>query len=69
VNLFHPGCVEPLKREVHRALGILAGVCCAYNAGAWIVRRQTHSAMNVLIYALIVALEQAHVDHHKAAIK
>jgi hypothetical protein len=69
MNLFRPGSCEPLKRDVHRALGLLAGVCCVYNAGAFLARRQPHSAMNVLVYALIVALEHAHVDHHRAACK
>jgi hypothetical protein len=58
-----------MKREIHRSLGILAGVCCLYNTGAWLARGQTHSAINLVVYALIVALEREHVHHHHQACK
>ena len=58
---------EPLKACVHATLGILAGVCFAYNLAVW--RRQRHEApwpvrANLLIYAWVMAWESLVVRHH-----
>jgi hypothetical protein len=67
MNLLLPGCLEPLKREVHRSLGILAGVCLAYNLAAFALRRSPHLGANAVAYALLLALEVQHVHNHHQA--
>jgi hypothetical protein len=36
----------------------------AYNAAAWLRRRQPHLAINAVLYAALTAWEQQHVAHH-----
>jgi hypothetical protein len=36
----------------------------AYNAAAWVRRRQSHLAINATIYVAAVFWEQRHVAHH-----
>jgi hypothetical protein len=36
----------------------------AYNAAAWMRRRQTHLAVNAAIYIAAAVWEQRHVAHH-----
>jgi hypothetical protein len=36
----------------------------AYNAAAWVRRRQSHLAINATIYIAAVFWEQRHVAHH-----
>src|SRR5215217_440757 len=63
------GNCEPLKLGVHGlALGI-AAVCGAYNAAAWLSRREQHLAVNAVLYAALIAFEQRHVAHHFAEIR
>jgi hypothetical protein len=63
------GNCEPLKLGVHAlALG-LAVVCGAYNAAAWLSRRERHLAINTVLYAALIAFEQQHVAHHIAEIR
>jgi hypothetical protein len=38
----------------------------AYNAAAWIRRRQRHLAINAVIYIAAAIWEQRHVAHHLA---
>jgi phage terminase large subunit GpA-like protein len=55
---------EGIKLGVHGlALG-LSALMCAYNAAAWLQRRQRHLAVNTLVYAGAIVLEQQHVAHH-----
>lgn len=61
----HPGELEPLKANVHRALGTLAGVCAVYNLSAWLVRREKHLLVNGFLYALLTAVEHEQVKHHQ----
>lgn len=62
--LLNSGEHETLKGSVHAALGLLAGVCAAYNVLAWAKRRETHLAVNAAIYGALVALECRKVAHH-----
>ena len=63
------GNCERLKLGVHAtALGI-AALCGLYNAAAWLSRREQHLALNALMYAALVAVEQRHVAHHIAELR
>jgi hypothetical protein len=63
------GNCEELKLGVHAlALGV-AALCGAYNAAAWLSRREPHLAVNTLMYAALIAFEQQHVSHHIAEIR
>ncbi len=60
------GNCEELKLGVHAlALGV-AALCGAYNAAAWLSRRERHHAINTVMYAALIAFEQQHVAHHIA---
>jgi hypothetical protein len=63
-QLCQSGTAEPLKLAIH--CGMLAGAvaCCAYNAAAWAYRRETHNAVNAIVYGMLCCLEWAHVRHH-----
>jgi hypothetical protein len=63
------GQCETLKAGVHATALGLAAVMGIYNAAAWLSRRQTHLAVNAVLYTLMTAWEQKHVAHHLAAIK
>jgi hypothetical protein len=39
-------------------------LCAAYNTAAWIKRRQTHLAINAVVYTAAVWWERCHVIHH-----
>lgn len=60
----YPGNCEPLKAAFHGAALVLAGVMGAYNTAAWLRRRQSHLAINAVIYLAAAAWEQRHVAHH-----
>ena len=63
------GNCEELKLGVHAlALGV-AALCGAYNAAAWLSRREPHLAVNTVMYAALIAFEQQHVSHHMAALR
>jgi len=69
LKILHCGSCERLKTGVHAlALG-LAAVMGAYNAAAWLSRRQTHLGINAMLYAALFAWEQQHVAHHLAEIR
>ena len=62
--VLNPGTCEPLKVACHGlALG-LAALMGAYNAAAWLRRRQPHLAVNAVIYLAATVWEQRHVAHH-----
>jgi hypothetical protein len=67
VKVLDAGRCEPLKAAVHGVLFVTAGVCAAYNAAAWLRRRQRHLAINTVIYSAAVLWERCHVAHHLAA--
>jgi len=69
LDVLQCGSCERLKASVHgTALG-LAVVMAAYNAAAWLSRRQPHLAVNAVLYTAITAWEQRHVAHHLAELR
>ena len=48
-DMLDVGRCEPLKAVVHGVLLVTVGVCAAYNAAAWLKRRQRHLAINAVI--------------------
>jgi hypothetical protein len=58
------GECEPTKAAVHAVLMVTVAVCAAYNTAAWIKRRQTHLAINAVLYSAAVWWERCHVVHH-----
>ena len=69
LNVLNCGSCEALKTGVHAAALGLAVVMGAYNAAAWLRRRQPHLAINAVLYAALAAWEQQHVAHHCAVIR
>ena len=61
------GECEPLKAAVHGVLLATVTVCAAYNAAAWLKRRQPHLAINAVIYGFAIWWESSHVRHHMVA--
>lgn len=53
--ILYPGNCEPLKASFHGVALILAAVMGAYNAAAWVRRRQSHLAINATIYIAAVS--------------
>ena len=47
-DMLNVGRCEPLKAAVHGVLLATAAVCAAYNAAAWLKRRQRHLAINAI---------------------
>jgi hypothetical protein len=62
-----PDCTRLWRNESH-ALGV-AALCGAYNAAAWLSRREQHLAINTVLYAALIAFEQQHVSHHIAELR
>jgi len=69
LDVLNCGSCETLKTGVHAAALGLAVVMGAYNAAAWLRRRQPHLAINAVLYAALAAWEQQHVAHHLAVIE
>ena len=67
MNALRAGELEPVKLGVHAVLGALAAVCTAYNAAAFIYRREPHLAVNAVAYALLTALETQQIERHREA--
>ena len=63
------GSYETLKLGVHAATLGLAVVMGAYNAAAWLRRREHHLAANAVLYTALIALEYHHVAHHLALVQ
>ena len=63
------GNCEELKLGVHATTLGLAALCGLYNAAAWLSRREQHLALNTVMYAALIAIEQRHVAHHIAALR
>ena len=66
-EMLDSGTCEPLKACVHSAALFVSGVCALYNTAAWLKRRQSHLAINAVIYGATVWWESRHVIHHLAA--
>lgn len=68
LSILESGTQEGLKAVVHGlALGLVS-LMGAYNAAAWIQRRQPHLAFNMVVYSALVYFEYQHVCHHYADI-
>lgn len=63
------GNCEELKLGVHAITLGLATLCGLYNAAAWLSRREQHLALNAVMYAALIGIEQRHVAHHIAAMR
>jgi hypothetical protein len=63
------GNCEELKLAFHATALGLAVIMGAYNVAAWMKRRQTHLAVNSVMYVALAAWEQQHVSHHMAEIR
>jgi hypothetical protein len=63
------GKCEELKLGVHAGALVLAALCGAYNAAAWLVRREPHLAVNTVLYVMVIAWEQNNVANHMEAIR
>jgi hypothetical protein len=63
-EMLNVGRCERLKAGVHGVLMATVAVCAAYNAAAWLKRRQRHLAVNAIVYGLATIWEHAHVVHH-----
>jgi hypothetical protein len=62
--ILNHGSCEPLKAAVHGLAFGLAAVMGAYNAAAWVQRRERHLAVNAALYALALVWERRLVAHH-----
>jgi len=69
LDVLQCGSCEELKLGVHSTALGLAVVMGAYNAAAWLTRRQTHLAVNAVLYAALTVWEQKHVAHHLAELR
>jgi hypothetical protein len=65
-EMLDSGQCEPLKAAVHGVVLAAVGVCAAYNVAAWLKRRQTHLAVNAIVYCAAVWWEHSQVRHHLA---
>ena len=63
------GNCEELKLGIHATTLGLATLCGLYNAAAWLSRREQHLALNAMMYAALIAIEQRHVAHHIAELR
>lgn len=68
LSILESGSREVGKAAVHGMALSLALVMGAYNAAAWLQRRQRHLAFNAGIYAALVFFEYQHVCHHRASL-
>jgi hypothetical protein len=66
-DMLDVGECEPLKAAVHGVLLATVAVCAAYNAAAWLKRRQPHLAINAVVYGAAMWWESSHVRHHMVA--
>lgn len=64
LNLLNNGECEAAKAAVHGVLMATVALCAAYNTAAWIKRRQTHLAVNAILYTGAVWWERCHIAHH-----
>jgi hypothetical protein len=63
-EMLENGECEPAKAAVHGLLMATVAVCAVYNTAAWLKRRQTHLAINAVLYTAAIWWERCHVMHH-----
>src|SRR5687767_15052341 len=66
LSILQRGSCEPLKAGVHAAALGLFAIMGLYNVAAWLTRRQTHLAVNALLYSSLIIVERKHVAQHLA---
>jgi len=64
IKVLECGNCEELKLGVHATALALAVVMGAYNAAAWLLRRQTHLGVNTVLYSALTIWEIQHIKHH-----
>jgi hypothetical protein len=64
LRILQCGNCEHLKLGVHASAFALAAVMGIYNAAAWLSRRETHLAINTVLYVALMAWEREHMLHH-----
>src|SRR5262249_17604292 len=64
LRILRCGNCEHLKLGVHASAFGLAAIMGLYNAAAWLSRRETHLAINTVLYVALTAWEREHVLHH-----
>jgi hypothetical protein len=69
MQILQCGNSERLKTSVHAATLALTALCGLYNAAAWLKRRETHLAVNAVLYAALTVWEREHVAHHLAVMR
>jgi hypothetical protein len=69
LDILKCGNCEELKIGFHAgALGLFA-VMGIYNAAAWLARRESHLAVNAVVYAVLIAWERQHINCHLAELR
>ena len=66
-GILDSGACEPFKAGVHGVALALAATCAIYNTAAFIKRRQSHLAVNAVLYWTMTFWERCHVVHHLRA--
>ena len=66
-EMLNSGECEPAKAAVHGLLMATVALCAAYNTAAWLKRRQTHLAINAVVYSAAIWWERCHIVHHLRA--
>ncbi len=69
LRVLDSGSCEHLKAGVHSGGLALVALMCAYNAAAWMRRRERHLGINAVLYAAATIWEQRHVAHHLRALR
>jgi hypothetical protein len=64
LSVLQCGECETLKAGVHGSALAIVALMGLYNAAAWLKRRDTHLAVNAVVYGALAAWEQKHVAHH-----
>lgn len=69
MRILRAGEMEETKRAVHVAALGLASICFAYNAAAFVKRREPHLALNAIFYGVVALWERHNVEHHTRTIR
>ena len=64
LEILDSGNCEPLKAVVHGVALGLSALMATYNGAAWLRRRQSHLAVNTIIYLAAVFWERRRVADH-----
>jgi hypothetical protein len=64
MTFLESGCAERVKGGWHLGGLLFAGGAALYNIGALLQRRETHLAVNTLVYSALTIFELRKVTHH-----